>query len=107
MTKLIPHPDIAHRFIDSLIDNAPDELHDRARDDIADALDPHLDNLRALCYSLHDATCTEMHIPYPADDDDYIFDIACDLDNSQTAKCIAPISDALYNLLYHSDFNID
>lgn len=54
------HRDLAHRMIDLDIDNISDELHDRALDDFADAIAPHIESLRALAYARHDIACDDM-----------------------------------------------
>lgn len=68
-------------MIDYDIDNINDELHDRALDDFADMIDPHIDALRALAHARHDIACSDMtpldltnfddldHLAFDTDDD--------------------------------------
>ena len=91
------HRDIAHRHFELLINNATDELHDRARDDIADATAPHLDALIALCCISHDADCDDMTT---TDADD--LDIAAFELDDDTIPCISTLNDAIYTLLYRA-----
>lgn len=103
MTESITRLAAAHRAIDIMIDNAPDELHDRARDDAAAIIEPHLDALRALMHAAAKQLITT--------DNDFRRPDAdrtphTDLDDAATTLLdyndddFAPLHDAISTLLY-------
>lgn len=89
----INHRDIAHRAIDHDINNILDELHDRALDDFADMLEPHLDALRALAYARHDIACSDMTPTTLTNEYDM-------LDTLADAPCMTASTDAISLLAY-------
>ncbi len=95
----ITHSMIANRFLDIIIDNAPDEMHDRDRDDYAATIDPLIDPIRTLAHAAHDAICTDASL-FDCDSLDDLDDIAFELLDDDLPACIAPIHDALMTLLY-------
>lgn len=101
------HTELAHRSIDATIANALDELHDRDRDDAADAIEPFIDQITKLAYILHDMTYADMTIKYddtiPMTDDD-ADDLSYDLpDACDDATCCQRAHEMIYATLYNFD----
>lgn len=97
------HRILAHTIINIDIDNALDELHDRALDDYATMIEPHLESLRALAIARHDIDCTDLR-PIDLSNFDDIDHAAFDTDPDTLdclTNCIRPISDLLYS--YYRD----
>lgn len=96
------HTAIAHLAINRDIDNALDELHDRALDDYADAIAPHLDALRALAIARHDIACTNT-APLDSTDDSIesaLDALAYQLDHDPNSSCIRDSYDAIHAICY-------
>jgi hypothetical protein len=91
------HRDLAHRIIDLDINNISDEMHDRALDDFADAIDPHLDALRSLAYARHDIACDD-HTELDLSNYDDIDMLAFDTDTP--LPCLTETTAAIYSLCY-------
>ena len=96
------HRTAAHAMINRDIDNARDELHDRALDDYCDMIDPHLDALRALCIARHDIACDDM-TPLADDSPDTLddaIDAMTDTEYADDAPCLLDAMNAISALLY-------
>lgn len=89
------HRELAHRAIDYDIDNAIDELHDRALDDYADMLD--FDSLRTLAYARHDIECDDMTPTTHDDDDDPAYELIA---SDEPIPCLKHSIDAIYAICY-------